>query len=87
MSTSNDGYNGGYQLPSDAIALKNKDQEKQPLIPINYSSTKRLDDINSCFTSGEEGDDEEDSNEPELFWFATFSQVSNIVIGIYLTSN
>jgi len=83
MSTSNHVY----QLSGDAIALKSKDEEKQPLIPSTYSPSKTIDDIYPSLTSGDEGDDEEDSNASDLFGIATSSQVSFIVIGIKLTSN
>ena len=61
----------------DEIALKHKNTEKQPLIPLSHSSNKQLEDIYPVLTSGEEGDDEEDSNESDLFKFATSSQVFN----------
>jgi hypothetical protein len=63
----------------DVIALKNKDQEKQPLIKANCSINKPLEDIST--TSADEGDDE-DSNESDLFRFATSSQIANVLIGL-----
>lgn len=69
------------KLCSDVIPLINKSDEKQPLISTSHSPTKRLDDINPL-SSGDEGDDERDSNESDLFRFATSSQVSNFGIGI-----
>lgn len=64
----------------DVIALKNKDEEKQPLIKTNFSVNKSSEEIPT--TSGDEGDDETDSNESDLFRFATSSQIANVLIGL-----
>jgi hypothetical protein len=66
----------------DVIALKNKDEEKQPLIKANCSINKPSEDISPFATSGDEGDDEEDGNESDLFRFATSSQIANVLIGL-----
>ena len=57
---------------SDEIALKKKDEEKQPLIS---SHINRLEDVYPyTSSSGEEGDNEDDS-ESDIFSFAKRSQV------------
>jgi hypothetical protein len=67
------------QSDDSTLLIKTKDEEKRPLLITDNrmsSPIKHMEDGSVTVTSGEEGDNEEDdSNDSDVFGFATRTQV------------
>lgn len=68
-------------LTFDTIPLKNKDEEKVPLISTQIN--KDDDDtvtITTTSSSGEDGDDEDDDGNQNIDFFSSFKHKSQVVL-------